>query len=98
MFAGFVPSHVHGAEAVPARQSPNEDLGTMLPRLKPTPPNDWLKSFRVEAGFKIEIVAAEPLVTDAVAMEWDENGRLFVCEMWNYPGNPQPGEPLGRVR
>jgi putative membrane-bound dehydrogenase-like protein len=57
-----------------------------------------LKSFRVEPGFNLEIVAAEPLVTDAVAMEWDENGRLFVCEMWNYPGNPQPGEPLGRVR
>ena len=98
MFTSLAPIHVPGAEAGPAKQPPKEDLSSMLPRLKPTAPDEWMQSFRVEPGFKIEIVAAEPLVTDAVAMEWDENGRLFVCEMWNYPGNPQPGEPLGRVR
>src|SRR5262245_42960437 len=97
VLAGLATLHVCGAEAAPAKQ-PDEDLSTMLPRLKPTAPNEWLKSFRVEPGFKLEIVAAEPIVTDAVAMEWDENGRLFVCEMWNYPGNPQPGDVLGRMR
>lgn len=98
MLNGLALSPVPGAETATVPPPATEDLSAMLPRLKPTAPNESLKSFRVEPGFKIEIVAAEPLVTDAIAMEWDENGRLFVCEMWNYPGSPRPGEPLGRVR
>ena len=73
-------------------------LEALLPRLKPTSPQDSLKTFRIEPGFKIELAAAEPNVSDPCAMEWDENGRLFVCELWNYPGHPKPGERLGRIR
>lgn len=36
-------------------------------------------------GFKIEQVVAEPLITDPVAMEIDENGKLYVVEMPGYP-------------
>lgn len=44
-----------------------------------------LATFELETGFKIELVAAEPLVADPVAMEIDENGLLYVVEMHGYP-------------
>lgn len=44
-----------------------------------------LKSFEIADGFDIELVAAEPLVADPVAMEIDEDGNLYVVEMHGYP-------------
>jgi putative membrane-bound dehydrogenase-like protein len=44
-----------------------------------------LKSFRLVDGFDIELVAAEPLLADPVAMEIDEEGRMYVAEMSGYP-------------
>lgn len=60
------------------------DYSAELPRTPPTSPADALKTFTVAAGFKLEQVAAEPLVNSPVAMEFDENGRLWVCEMRGY--------------
>src|SRR5207248_3154381 len=70
----------------------------MLPRIAPLEPHEALKSFRIKKGFHIELVAAEPQITDPCAIEWDEAGRLYVCELWNYPYLPKANEPLGRIR
>jgi len=43
-----------------------------------------IDTFRLRPGFKIELVAAEPLVRDPVAIDFDENGRLFVVEFPEY--------------
>ena len=54
--------------------------------LKPSPEHEQaLASMEIMDGFSIELVAHEPLVADPVAMEIDENGRLFVVEMHGYP-------------
>ena len=70
--------------------------------LKPVPPKEpeeALKSFEAEDGFTMELVAHEPLVYDPVAAAFDENGRLYVAEMRDYPYQPGPGEkPIGVVR
>jgi len=42
---------------------------------------------------KIELVAAEPLVIDPVAMAFDAQNRLWVVEMTDYPHGPAEGEP-----
>jgi len=47
-------------------------------------PAQALESFTIAAGFTIELVAAEPLVEDPVAISWDEEGRLYVVEMRGY--------------
>jgi len=60
------------------------DYGPELPRLAPLEPAEALASFRLRPGFRIEQVAAEPLVRDPVAMAFDEDGRLFVVEMRGY--------------
>ena len=63
-------------------------------------PQQALQSFELAPGFAIELVAAEPLVVDPVAMSWDESGRLFVVEMRGFmPDADGNGEdqPVGRV-
>jgi putative membrane-bound dehydrogenase-like protein len=61
-----------------------------LPRVPPKEPADALASFRLRPGFRIELVAAEPLVRDPVALEFDESGRAYVAEMpeYNQYANP----------
>ena len=57
-------------------------------RLEAVPPVDelaTLATFQLPPGFKIELVAAEPMVADPVAMEIDENGLMYVVEMHGYP-------------
>ena len=56
---------------------------------------EWLKNFQVERGFHLELVAAEPLLCNPIAMTFDENGRLFVLEVTN---NSASAERKGRVR
>ena len=61
----------------------------------PYEPGEALETFRLDPGFRIELVASEPDVTDPVAMEIDEHGRMFVVEM---PGYPVDVSPSGRVK
>jgi putative membrane-bound dehydrogenase-like protein len=66
---------------------------------------DALASIKVAPGFRVELVAAEPLVEDPVAFDWGPDGRLWVVEMrdypngltWNGPGDPK-NVPGGRVK
>ncbi len=44
-----------------------------------------LSTFEVPPGFKIELIAAEPLISDPVDMEIDEFGNMYVVEMHGYP-------------
>ena len=70
---------------------------------KPAPalsPEEALSAFSIAPGFEIELVAAEPLVEDPVAMAWDEYGRLYVVELRGYmPDAYGTGseEPVGQV-
>jgi putative membrane-bound dehydrogenase-like protein len=68
-----------------------QDFKANLPRIAPTEPADALKTFTVAPGFRLEQVAAEPLVNSPVAMEFDENGRAYVCEMRGYSENRNDG-------
>jgi putative membrane-bound dehydrogenase-like protein len=76
-----------------------QDLQAELPRLKPVEPADAAATFRLAAGVRVELVAAEPLVVDPVDLAFDELGRLWVVEMIDYPfGADEGNPPQGRVR
>jgi glucose/arabinose dehydrogenase/mono/diheme cytochrome c family protein len=47
-------------------------------------PQESLKQMQVEKGFKVQLIAAEPLVNTPVAMTFDEKGRMWVAEMEGY--------------
>lgn len=61
---------------------------------------DELKTFYMPPGYRVELVASEPLVQEPVALDWDLQGRLWVVEM---PGFMQDitgsteNDPIGRV-
>src|SRR5436853_1672699 len=48
-------------------------------------PEESLAAFQLPEGFKIELIASEPMISDPVAMEVDENGNIYVVEMHGYP-------------
>ena len=49
-------------------------------RVLPKEPGEASKTFRLAAGFRIELVASEPLIRDPVAIDFDEFGRMYVVE------------------
>ena len=65
--------------------APAPPLAETLPRIPPKSAAGEAKTFRVLDGFRMELLAAEPLVASPVAMAYDENGRAYVCEMRDYP-------------
>ena len=67
----------------------------------PLSPADAQQAFVLaDSSLRIELAAAEPEVIDPVAIRFDEDGRMWVVEMRDYPlGNPEKGgEPLSRIR
>ncbi len=60
-------------------------------------PKDEEKSFQLPPGFQARLFAAEPDVANPVAMTWDERGRLWVLELYEYPLGAEPGKK-GRDR
>jgi putative membrane-bound dehydrogenase-like protein len=58
----------------------------------PKSPEESFKCFQIEPGFKIELVACEPLVMDPVAIDFDHKGRMFVVEYGDYPVGPKDPE------
>ncbi|MDF9797165.1 putative membrane-bound dehydrogenase-like protein [Catalinimonas alkaloidigena] len=63
-------------------------------------PEEALQSFQLEDGFRLELVASEPLIQDPVAMTFDSKGRIWVAEMQSYmpdvEGNGED-QPTGRI-
>jgi putative membrane-bound dehydrogenase-like protein len=58
-----------------------------------------LQSIRTRPGFKVELVAAEPLVESPVAFDWGPDGKFWVVEMRDYPlGLDGKGRPGGRIK
>jgi len=66
--------------------------------VQPLSPWEALSTFEVEDGFEIELVASEPDVVDPMAIEFDENGRMYVVEMRYYPLIDSVSANLGRIR
>src|SRR5215213_6193232 len=66
---------------------------------EPISPEESLRKIHVTPGFRVELVVAEPLTLDPVAIDWDTAGRLWVVEMADYPlGMDGKGKAGGRVR
>lgn len=74
----------------------DRDYADELPRIQPLEPADALKSFKIHPGFRMELVAAEPLVFDPIAMAFDESGRMYVVEMRGYSERRQ--DMIGAIR
>jgi mono/diheme cytochrome c family protein len=66
----------------------------------PLSPQEALKTFYMPPGYRIELVASEPLIQDPVAIDWDTDGRLWAVEMPGFMANLTGSnelDPIGRV-
>ena len=58
--------------------------GKELPRVKPMSPTESMRAMVLQPGFRVELVAAEPLIHDPIAAEFDERGRMYVVQLPQY--------------
>ena len=64
----------------------------------PVTPEESMRHMVLPAGFDVKLYAAEPQVKKPIAMAWDERGRLWVAETFDYPNDLQPeGEGNDRI-
>jgi putative membrane-bound dehydrogenase-like protein len=73
-----------------------------VPDVPPVEPDKAIETFRLKSGFRLELVAHEPLVVDPIQMAFDEDGRLYVVEMRWYQSETRRDlmfdERIGRIR
>ncbi|MCH2128389.1 MAG: c-type cytochrome [Pirellulaceae bacterium] len=62
----------------------SQEIGKELPRVPFLSPQKSLHTIATHAAFRVELVAAEPLVHDPVAIDFDENGRAYVVQLPPY--------------
>ena len=51
----------------------------------PASPEESLKQIEVDPGLKVELIAHEPDIMSPIAVRFDEEGRLWVVQMCDYP-------------
>ena len=61
-------------------------------------PEKEIKHFKFAGDFTAELFVSEPLVQAPVDMIWDEEGNVYVIEMFDYPYKPEEGKAKGRIR
>lgn len=86
-------SQAYGESKAAVAVDPAKDL----PRYPAVEPKDAIGTWKVKPGFKLELAANEPQVRDPIAITFDENGRMFVCEMVDYSEMRDVTPHLGRV-
>ena len=78
----------------------NPEIKFKLPPPPVLTPQEAMKTFKVAAGFEVQLVAAEPLIEAPIALSWDDQGRLYVVEMRGFMHDVDgtgEDQPIGRV-
>ena len=63
-------------------------------------PEEEMKTFSMPPGFRVELVASEPMIESPILMDFDADGRLWVLEMLTFlpdTSGRDSREPLNRV-
>ena len=84
----YVPNARWGTQADPIR--------TMQ---KPLTPEESMKHLVLLPEFSTSLYAAEPDIAKAIWMTWDEQGRLWIAETFDYPNSMRPiGQGRDRIK
>jgi putative membrane-bound dehydrogenase-like protein len=80
----------------PGKQLSGAHAPATTPALAPA---ESQKQILLPPGFEARLFACEPEVVNPVAMTWDERGRLWVLELYEYPkGAPAGTKPRDRIK
>jgi glucose/arabinose dehydrogenase/mono/diheme cytochrome c family protein len=64
-------------------------------------PQEAIANMKLEDGFEVQVVSAEPHVEDPVALQFDADGNMWVVEMRGYMQDTEgrgENQPLGRIK
>src|SRR5262245_56310006 len=61
-----------------------DEIQPATDRPQPKLPADSARCAKLPPGFRLDLVAAEPLVREPSAMAFDKRGQIFVCEIHGY--------------
>jgi putative membrane-bound dehydrogenase-like protein len=88
-----IPNYTPGAK----RGSQGSPLTKMQ---DPLPAEEAIKHYVTPDGFEMALWTSDPdLQGKPIAMNWDERGRLWICETYDYPNELQPiGQGRDRIR
>jgi len=66
----------------------------------PASPEESMKHYVTPVGFEVKLFASEKdFGGKPISMNWDERGRLWICETYDYPNDLQPkGKGRDRIR
>ena len=84
MLAVIMISCKHGPNNESDYPFASNHVVSQTPITVPQTPEESLQSFRIPKGFRLELVASEPMITEPVAIAWDGNGRMYVAQMDSY--------------
>ncbi|HEY1065005.1 MAG TPA: PVC-type heme-binding CxxCH protein [Pirellulales bacterium] len=74
-----------------------------IPRRQDKPPGpaltpaEAIKKMTVPEGFTVECVASEPMLVNPTAFTFDDRGRMWICESFEYPRR-EPGKGRDRIK
>jgi type 1 glutamine amidotransferase len=74
-----------GKREVDSLCKPEELASLRYPEGGPTAPEKAAQKLELHPDFNISLVAAEPLINKAMALDWDPAGRIWVAETVEYP-------------
>jgi putative membrane-bound dehydrogenase-like protein len=83
--------------AKPTWPPPVQRVAARSPALSPA---EALKTFHMPPGYRLELVASEPMVVDPILVDFDPDGRMWVVEMLGFMpdrSGTDSREPTGRV-
>lgn len=60
-------------------------------------PSEAMAKMKLPPGFEVDLAASEPDVVNPTAMTFDDRGRIWVCESFEYPRR-EPGPGRDRIR
>jgi glucose/arabinose dehydrogenase/mono/diheme cytochrome c family protein len=61
-----------------------EQVTSLYEQVKALSPAESMKTIQVPEGYKLQVVASEPMITEPVDCVWDANGDMYVIEMKTY--------------
>jgi Cytochrome c. len=72
----------------PGKSLKRDENGKIIVDTLPSPaylsPEESMAQIYLQPGYRLELVASEPMIHEPVAIAWDANGRMFVAEMNTY--------------
>jgi mono/diheme cytochrome c family protein len=93
LVASVIAATLATAYAAQPPQQPSDSSPVLTPEAA-------LKTFAMPPGYRLELVASEPLIQDPVVIDWDPEGRMWAVEMPGYMLDIQATrelDPIGRV-